>query len=604
MSLSRPTTTEVFGQYQRSAREQQDLEMRFYAHVRLRNGTYKRTSQRRLDIVNDAVARHLPTNRPVQLLDVAISSGISTHEWMEHLTKCGVAFRMVATDILLNVLLVKVIPGVKALVDETGYPVHFDVLSVGLSGSDPRFGHDLFLGILRLLHRVTFRHASLSAERLSLVSALLRRWDNLTVLEDDLCAPVAPEMRARFDLIRAANVLNPSYFPDDVLVRMVEGLRQRLVPGGLLVAGRTDEVSQENQFSVFALRDSGFELIDRIAGGSEIESLILQGSRGVKPSCAAATSARSQGASAEPAGRTFPLVSAIIPVYNGEEFIQATIESVLNQTYPNVECIIVDDGSQDATPEIVKRFADRVCYIRKENGGVASARNAGAAVAKGEFLAFLDADDIWLPQKTAMQAQLLIDDPSLAMVYGALEVVDSQLQTIGFMRAADNGSGLRNSLLMELPIMTCAGAMMRTSSFAAIGGFDERLSTAADTDCCCRLACRYPVAPLHALVSRYRQHGKQMHLNVDALERDHLIICAKFFGTGMLPPDLERLRRRTLANLYSTISVQCFHDGRLFRGVRSALRAAIYHPLRPCAAAIRLIENRFRKHPGRDSTRG
>jgi glycosyltransferase involved in cell wall biosynthesis len=289
-----------------------------------------------------------------------------------------------------------------------------------------------------------------------------------------------------------------------------------------------------------------------------------------------------------------PLVSAIIPVYNGEKYVREAVESVLKQTYPNLECIVVDDGSQDATPEVVKRFGERVRYIRKTNGGVSSARNAGAAIANGEFLAFLDADDLWISEKTALQVQPLIDDPALAMVYSTIQVVDSQLRPIGLIHAAPNGSGLKNSLLMELPIMSCNSGMIRKSHFAAIGGFDERLSTSADTDFSCRLACRYPVVPLHVSLLLYRQHGKQMHLNVDVLKHDQLIICAKLFGTGVLPPELDRLRRRALANLYSTMSIQYFHDGRLFRGIRSALQSAIYHPLRPFAAAIRLVSNRLR----------
>ena len=111
-------------------------------------------------------------------------------------------------------------------------------------------------------------------------------------------------------------------------------------------------------------------------------------------------------------------VSVIIPAYNAEKFIGEAIESVLNQTYKNIEIIVVDDGSKDNTYHIVKQnFGNQVKLIRKKNGGVSSARNMGVKNAEGEFIAYLDADDYWLPQKLEIQLRCFEKFPECGLCY-------------------------------------------------------------------------------------------------------------------------------------------------------------------------------------------
>src|SRR3954452_15003770 len=104
-----------------------------------------------------------------------------------------------------------------------------------------------------------------------------------------------------------------------------------------------------------------------------------------------------------------PLVSAIIPAHNAERFLAAAIDSVLAQTYQPIECIVVDDGSTDGTPAVARSYGDRIRLIPQEQRGVSAARNRGAAEARGELLAFLDADDRWLPERVERQARELED---------------------------------------------------------------------------------------------------------------------------------------------------------------------------------------------------
>ena len=111
-----------------------------------------------------------------------------------------------------------------------------------------------------------------------------------------------------------------------------------------------------------------------------------------------------------------PLVSVVIPAYNCERYLGRAIRSVLAQTYPRIECIVVDDGSTDGTAEVIDRFGSAVRAIRQENGGAAAARNAGIRTATGRYIAFLDADDYWLRNKLELQIHILEKNPDLVLI--------------------------------------------------------------------------------------------------------------------------------------------------------------------------------------------
>ena len=118
----------------------------------------------------------------------------------------------------------------------------------------------------------------------------------------------------------------------------------------------------------------------------------------------------------EKAGAT-PLVSVIVPAYNNAHFLPAAIDSILNQTFDNFELIVVDDGSTDNTQAVLAGFGDRLRYVRKANGGPSSARNLGIQMARGQLIAFQDADDLWLPEKLALQVAYFHLHPEVGVVF-------------------------------------------------------------------------------------------------------------------------------------------------------------------------------------------
>src|SRR5258706_11646315 len=120
-----------------------------------------------------------------------------------------------------------------------------------------------------------------------------------------------------------------------------------------------------------------------------------------------------------------PRVSVIIPNYNYAHYLTQSLDSVLAQTYPEVEIIVVDDGSTDDSETILRSYGDRIRWIKQKNQGVSAARNLGVHETQGELVAFLDPDDLWLPAKLEWQVRRFLDDAELALVHCGVEVIDA-----------------------------------------------------------------------------------------------------------------------------------------------------------------------------------
>jgi glycosyltransferase involved in cell wall biosynthesis len=177
-------------------------------------------------------------------------------------------------------------------------------------------------------------------------------------------------------------------------------------------------------------------------------------------------------------------VSAIIPVWNAERTIAEAIDSVLAQTFRNFELIVVDDGSTDRTAGIIDSYRDRVKVLRSANSGPATARNAGVAVAAGEYLAFLDADDRWMSDMLARTTAILDADPGCAMVYCNLAMIDSKGASLGtslIRGGAAHAPSMKEILAGMWPIMP-SGALIRRSAFHNCGGFREEFRNAGYED--------------------------------------------------------------------------------------------------------------------------
>jgi glycosyltransferase involved in cell wall biosynthesis len=177
-------------------------------------------------------------------------------------------------------------------------------------------------------------------------------------------------------------------------------------------------------------------------------------------------------------------VSAIIPVYNGSATLREAIDSVLEQTFRGFELIVVDDGSTDTTPAIIESYGSRLRAICQSNAGPAAARNEGIRAAQGDYLAFLDADDRWLPSMLDRTVAMLDSDRDCAVAYGNLLMVDSDGRSLATHLVGSNfahAPSMAEILTRMWPIMPSA-ALIRRSAFDACGGFVEEFRRAGFED--------------------------------------------------------------------------------------------------------------------------
>jgi len=282
-----PTARQIyFGAGASAEEERQRAEFEFFDSLRLTNGTYKTTYAHRLDDLNDFVNPLLPGERRLSLMDVAVSSGITTLEWMASLERAGIDFRMTASDVALDAWLVSIGRHLHVLLDREGVPLQYDFFGRGVVRLRRRqyFARwGLPIRLLNLILRASgarqhLRESSLSDHRmiryrrLWLVSPALLGRPDVEIIEDDLSRT---ELGRRFTALRAANILNRTYFDEERIRNVLKRLRRRLVDGGLLIVCRTARPGVNNA-SVFSLSPhQEFTLIGRLNTGSDIEELVL-----------------------------------------------------------------------------------------------------------------------------------------------------------------------------------------------------------------------------------------------------------------------------------------------------------------------------------------
>ncbi len=273
-----------------------------------------------------------------------------------------------------------------------------------------------------------------------------------------------------------------------------------------------------------------------------------------------------------------PLISVIIPNYNYAHFLPQAIESVLAQTYPRIEIVVVDDGSKDNSIEVLKSYGARVRVIEQQNQGVARVRNRGVAESGGEYVAFLDADDLWLPSKIEKQVARLLAEPGLGLVHCGVEEIDKAGAPLRLLLNGQEGWVAKELVLFERAVILGGGSgfIVSRSVFESLGGFDARLSTSADWDFFFRVAARHKIGFLPEPLVRYRMHGTNMHGNIKLMEHDMLLAYSKAFTEPA--PEIERLRRRSYGNLHMTLAGSYFRNGRPFDFARHAFRSLWFTP--------------------------
>jgi glycosyltransferase involved in cell wall biosynthesis len=269
-------------------------------------------------------------------------------------------------------------------------------------------------------------------------------------------------------------------------------------------------------------------------------------------------------------------VSVVIPAYNAERFLREAIDSAIAQTVAPIEVIVVDDGSTDGTAEVLASCGGVVRSVRQENGGVSSARNHGARLAVGDAIAFLDADDVWHPQKLERQLPHL-EDARVGLVHCGVHHVDEAGAILASELDGMSGSVARDLLLLQRNVVVAVGstALLPREVFELVGGFDEEMSTSADWDLAYRIATRWEIAFVAEPLASYRQHGAGMHLNPDAMQRDMKRGMERAFASESAA---RALRRPALARLHVILAASYLEAGQPRRAFAEAARSVGLDP--------------------------
>jgi glycosyltransferase involved in cell wall biosynthesis len=248
----------------------------------------------------------------------------------------------------------------------------------------------------------------------------------------------------------------------------------------------------------------------------------------------------------------YPTVSVIIPTFNRENFIAQAIHSVLRQTFDDHEVIVVDDESTDATKAEVAKFTDRrVRYFYKIRGGVSSAMNFGIDVSRGELIARLDSDDLFLPEKLYRQVKAFNRQQDVGLVYTRALVVDEQLNPIRLHPIKSEAPNFSVESLRHALLPPSQSIMFKKECLERVGRFDETLQIAEDWDFCIRMAKAYEFSSLSEPLVLIRRHPTMLTANrlktllqvIRVLER-HREFLSMSKGFKWLSPHYYRLGRQ------------------------------------------------------------
>jgi glycosyltransferase involved in cell wall biosynthesis len=238
-----------------------------------------------------------------------------------------------------------------------------------------------------------------------------------------------------------------------------------------------------------------------------------------------------------------PLISVIIPAYNAEKTIKETIESVLNQTFSDFELIVINDGSQDSTLDIVSSISDpRIKVFSYSNSGPQKSRNRGIAIATGDYLAFLDSDDLWTPDKLEAQLKALQENPEAAVAYSWTDYIDEFGAFLYSGSHATETGDVYAKLLVENFLENGSNPLICRNALTKMGGFDESLSASQDWDLYLRLANQYYFTAIPRSQIFYRLSNHSISSNIFRQEKQCLYVIERAFNNA--PASLQYLKKK------------------------------------------------------------
>jgi glycosyltransferase involved in cell wall biosynthesis len=288
-----------------------------------------------------------------------------------------------------------------------------------------------------------------------------------------------------------------------------------------------------------------------------------------------------------------PKVSVVIPAYNAIKYLPETVERVLKQTFTDFEVLIINDGSSDNIVAWTSGILDpRVKLISQQNQGVSVARNTGIAQAQGEYIAFLDADDLWEPTKLEKQVHCLEHNQSIGLVHTWMAVIDQQSKPTGRVMTS-NAEGEVWKQLVEKNTVACSSVMLRRCCFETVGVFlprDECPVDVEDWEMWIRVASCYAFAVIKEPLMLYRQHPNNTSKNWQSIEQAYRIVIERAFNS--VPSELLYLKNRSYGHANLRLAWKCLQsiDRDYKKAIHFRQQAIINYPqLRYSGESIRLL---------------
>jgi glycosyltransferase involved in cell wall biosynthesis len=256
-----------------------------------------------------------------------------------------------------------------------------------------------------------------------------------------------------------------------------------------------------------------------------------------------------------------PAVSVIIPTFNRGWCLGQAVDSVLAQAYPDLELIVVDDGSTDATPRLLAGYGGRLHVLRCEHRGVSAARNAGIAAAGAELIAFLDSDDLWLPGKLSRQVAFFTRNPQ-ALICQTEELWVRNGRRVNPGKRHRKRAGIIFEPSLELCLVSPSAVMVRRELLERVGLFDEALPACEDYDLWLRVSCRFPIHLIDTpLIVKRGGHADQLSRGW-GLDRYRIASILNLLEGGLLSDDQRRAALRILRQKCAVVAGGCRRRGR------------------------------------------
>lgn len=272
-----------------------------------------------------------------------------------------------------------------------------------------------------------------------------------------------------------------------------------------------------------------------------------------------------------------PTISVIIHTFNNEKFIAETVESVLRQTYNDYEIIVVDDGSEDGTRDALLPYMQKIRYHYKENGGIASAKNAGISLSNAEFIAFLDHDDLWVPDKLKIQMEHFNNNPQVGLVYAKYTSFksDKELRT----KPKKGYSGWIFKELLSKSFIQTSTVIVKKECLNAVGPYDESFKLADEYDMFLRVAKRFQCGFVDKELTRYRVHDRNASRNDLLFDKENLRVFKKVYnGYTDLDEKEKKILKKRIAMYSTNVARGLYNQGQLEESMKYQKEARDYLP--------------------------